>query len=113
MKKATASATLGIALLLAVAVLPEAQQPSKLYRIGFLSLARRFTRTTKRSGNVCASWDMLTAGTFRLSGVLLKASRRYIPILLLSWSGSGSTVWSSRESEPLMPRSKRARRFRS
>ena len=37
MKKATASSILGIALLLAVAVLAQAQQPSKLYRIGFLS----------------------------------------------------------------------------
>ena len=37
MKKATASSILGTALLLTVAVLVHAQQPSKLHRIGFLS----------------------------------------------------------------------------
>ena len=72
MKKAVVSSILFAVVLLAVAVIAEAQQPTKVPRIGYLTGA---TLTVNRpasrlSGRVCASLGTWRGKTLSLSGDL-------------------------------------------
>jgi hypothetical protein len=90
MKRAAASSILVSVMLLAVAVIAEAQQPKKVPRIGYLSVFEPAFESTRSEaiGGLCASWAISKDRTSPLSTGMRSrsaiASQRSRP----SWSVS-------------------------
>ena len=82
MKKAAVPSILVAVVLLAVAVIAEAQQPKKVPRIGYLSVLPFPTRPHRRhSGKVCASLGTWRGKTLSLSIDMQRENSDRLPVL--------------------------------
>ena len=90
MKKAAVPSILVAVVLLAVAVIAEAQQPKKVPRIGFLSAFSSSSdrSASKHSARACENWATSRDRTSSLSGDLRKERSIRSHVMLLSWSVS-------------------------